>query len=682
MSPVRVTWLRTLGMARNFYATALALGAFWAGTAICFCVNVELGEGGRLALGELWAVSLSPVLPMLASFLAMDVWSDERLSGRAELLLSAPVSELELVMGKFLGVCTMMAAAILTSWFTVWGTLAAMDLEIDFPVLAVTALLVQSALWSAVGLMMSARFRHAAAAAMAALTVTVIIPRALWFAAVSWLPERRLEMGQMILDAHVLDMASGVVSTGMLLGYAVLTVLALVIAVRYVMILRFAGHSARMYRRSARLVIFLSIVAAALTLSLAMRLNATLELPVGAAREFSSRTRSILAGAEGEVEAAAFLPRSDRRFRETVFLLRALKREAEQTGGLKLSLKFVDPRWDLGEAERLVRQGGKSESVVLRRARRTVSVPIADGLGERELASAILQLVANPHRKTVYWTEGHGEAEFDRYDVWGMSDIARELARDGYVNRKLALSKVETVPEDCALVVVAAAKTDFSRTEIARLETYLMGGGRMLAMLENAEAAGVGSLLPMWGVKPVPAVAVKSNRTVSGSDLIITEFGDHAITEPLKGTQLILDSPVAMQPSAAAEAGAGADKVGYVPLAMSGGQTFAAVGERGAGTGSDLALRPTRVAVVGDALFAMNGQLAARKNANCDFFLNIVAYLSGADAMVGGGLEPGVLTLPFDRRERIRAAATMVVGVPLALFLAMIAYALKRSHRS
>ena len=264
-----------------------------------------------------------------------------------------------------------------------------------------------------------------------------------------------------------------------------------------------------------------------------------------------------------------------------------------------------------------------------------------------------------------------------------MSDIARELARDGYVNRKLALSKVETVPEDCALVVVAAAKTDFSRTEIARLETYLMGGGRMLAMLENAEAAGVGSLLPMWGVKPVPAVAVKSNRTVSGSDLIITEFGDHAITEPLKGTQLILDRSVLTGTSRTRpEAGAGADKVGYVPLAMSGGQTFAAVGERGAGTGSDLALRPTRVAVVGDALFAMNGQLAARKNANCDFFLNIVAYLSGADAMVGGGLEPGVLTLPFDRRERIRAAATMVVGVPLALFLAMIAYALKRSHRS
>ena len=682
MSPVRVTWLRTMGMARNFYATALALGAFWAGSAICFCVNVELGEGGRMTLAELWAVSLSPILPMLASFLSMDVWSDERLSGRTEMLLSAPVSELDLVLGKFLGVFTMVSAAIVASWLTVWGTFLWLDMEVEFPVLAMAALLLQSALWSAVGLMMSARFRHAAAAAMAALTVTVIIPRALWFAVVSWMPESRLDCGLMVLDAHVLDIASGVIAIGTVLGYAVLTVLALVIAVRYVMMLRFAGYSARMYRRSARMVILLALVAAALTVALAARLDARLEMPVGAAWEFSARTRSILTSVEGEVEALAFLPRSDRRFRETVLLLRALKREAEISGGLRLNLEFVDPRWDLGEAERLVRLGGKPDSIVLRRGRRVVSVPVKDGAGEREVASAILQLVSNSQRKTVYWTEGHGEADFARYDIWGMSDIARELARDGYSNRKLALSRVEEVPEDCALVVVAAAKTDFSRLEIARLEKYLVGGGRMLALLENAEAAGVGALLPVWGVKPVPAVATKADRTISGSDMVISEFGDHAITEPLKGTQIILDSPVAVQPSAAAEAGSGADKVGYTPLAMAGGQAFAAVGERGTGAGSDLALRPTRVAVVGDALFAMNGQLAARKNANCDFFLNIVAYLSGTDAMVGGGQEPGVLAIPLDRKERIYAAAAMVAGVPLVLFLALVAYALKRSHRS
>lgn len=682
MSAIRTTVYRTIGMARNFYSTALALGAFWATSAMLFCVNVEAGEGGMLTLGEIWSVSLSPVLPALAAMLAMDVWSDERLSGRVDMLLTAPVKELDLVLGKYLGVLVMVYVAILTSWASICGVGMAMGQDADFPVLGMLALFIQSALWCAVGVMMSARFRHAAAAATASLTVMVIIPRAAWFALLAWMPEGRLPYGMMPLDAHVLDLSVGVVSAGMLMGYAILTGLALLITLKYVMMLRFEGYSARGLRRSTRGVIFLALIVAALTISLTIRLDITLELPVTETREFSARTQSILTGAEGEVEISSLMSRSDKRFRSVVQLLRAMKRETEMLGGLKIKLRFVDPRWDLGEAERLVRMGAKENSVIVRRGRRVASVTIEAGLGERELASAILQVASPTQRKNIYWTTGHGEASFEQYDTWGMSDIARDLMRDGFVNKTLTLGANDTVPNDAALVVVAGAKTDFSKAEIAKLESYLVGGGRLLALAESADTTGVNPVLPQWGLKVAKAVNLSDARTLSGTDVIVTDFGEHAISAPLKGTQLVLDRPVAIEASAVTMAGSGADKVEFSALATVQGQALAAIGERGVGAGSDLALRPTRVAVVGDALFVMNGQLAARQNANRDFFLNVVAYLAGVDATVRSGTESGVLVLTHDRTERIRIMLMLVVVIPLALFMVMVINAVRRRHRT
>ena len=71
--------------------------------------------------------------------------------------------------------------------------------------------------------------------------------------------------------------------------------------------------------------------------------------------------------------------------------------------------------------------------------------------GEAACASALLRLALPASREVVYWTTGHGEASFDSYDpVSGLSDIARDLRRDGYTLEKLDLTQAITVPADCA----------------------------------------------------------------------------------------------------------------------------------------------------------------------------------------------------------------------------------------
>ena len=337
--------------------------------------------------------------------------------------------------------------------------------------------------------------------------------------------------------------------------------------------------------------------------------------------------------------------------------------------------------WDLGPAERLVRLGAAEGSLVFEKGRRNVVLPLAEGYGERICASSIQSLTMPPQRRNVYWTVGHGETASEEYGTFGMSDIARDLAREGYRNMSIDLAGDAQIPSDCELIVVAGAKEDFSRAEAGRIDSYLRAGGRMLVLLASADSGGVASLLPGWGLRP-SVVTTTGAKSLSGTDLIVGEFSEHAISKPLQGSRIVLERPVGFMPSAAAETGTGADRIEFTPLAKAGTAVVAAAVERGVGAGADLSIRPMRIVAIGDAGFVMNGQLAARANANRDFFLNCVAYLSGTDASVASGAETNVLTTGLDRAARIRFATVVVGVVPFVVFLLLLAVAARRRRRS
>lgn len=686
MSPVAVTLRRTVGLARNLYSTAFAVGGFLALAAGAFAFGLESADGGNLPLAVVWTTAVAPVLPALAAFLAMDVWSDERRTGRVDALLSVAVRERSFVLGKFLGVWAMMMASVLVflaASMVALAFLAPSALQGVRPLSflpGLFALMLQGTLWCAVGVAVSAMTTHAAASVTASLALLIALPRGLWAALLAWAPAGRPTFGAMPLDAHVLDIASGAVSTGTVALYAVLAFTALFIAAKVVSALRLVGRGAVSLRFSTAFAVALSVVFAVLAILLAKRVEVTLDLPVGGAvTRFSPRMRNTLAEASGEVSVTCFLSRSDPRFRAVGHFLRSLKRESDAMGGVRLTVRFVDPRWDLGSAERLVRLGAHEESLVFERARRTVTLPLRDGYGENLCAAAIRRLVLPLQRRNIYWTGGHGESLFDAYGAFGMSDIARDLVREGYRNARIDLTGDGQVPSDCALILVAGAKTDFSRVELGRLDSYLKQGGRLLALCAS-EQGGVASLLPSWGLRPLAQPMVGA-QTLTGSDVIVSDFTDHVISSPLKGTQAVLERPLAFAPSAATESGFGADRLEYSSVAKVGSLAVAAAVERGAGAGSDLALRPTRIVAVGDASFVMNGPLSARANANRDLFLNCVAYLSGTDAAAASGTGVDVLSVGMDRAGRVRFLALLAGGVPAAVFLFMAALVFRRRHR-
>jgi len=689
MSPIRITWARTLGHAAGLYTTALSVAGFLALSAATFAVNFDRAEGGALALAPLWAVSVSPVLPVLAALLAMGVWSDERQSGRMALLLSVAVRERDYVLGKFLGVWTALVFAVLLSLASTAGALLALapsavtsapPLSFLPPVLSLAA---QALLWSAVSVACSAAFRHAAAAAATAVVLLVALPRAAWAGLRRWSALGAPAFGEMPLDALALDGAMGVFPLGAWAAVLALTGVALLVATKFVAASRLVGRGARTLRASTAVVLALALAFAALFAHVAGRFDAALEIPVsGLSSELSARTRGILADTSGEIDVTVFLSRDDARFRPLGHLLRTFRSASAALGGARLTLRFVDPRWDVAEAERLAARGVTEASLLFEKGRRSTVLALKDGFSDRLLAAAVRRLTPTTWRRSVYWTVGHGEASLGGYGLYGLSDIARELSREGFRNAPIDLTQAESLPNDCALVVVSGPRDGFARVELDRLDAYLKAGGRLLVLLGTAEGSGLSSLLGSWGLKadaaPRPAEAAPGDGTVS-----VSSFSDHPVTAPLRGSRLLMTRPAAFRPSAAVTSGTGADRISFAALASWDGAALAAAVERGAAAGDDLAIRPTRLIAVGDATFALNGSLAARGSANRDFILNCVAYLAGTDVPSAVGPdEAGALVSGLDHAGRIRLLAVTVAGVPAAVFLALAGFTLRRRLRT
>jgi len=527
--------------------------------------------------------------------------------------------------------------------------------------------------------MCSAVFSKPAVSAGVTTILLVAIPRGVWSGLSVWSAKGSSAYGEMPLDAHVVDFASGMVSCGTVISYVALACLALFCAVAFVTLRRLVGRAALRARVMLAVSVGLACMFVALLLLLAARFDMTFDIPVSETGRYSERTLGILSEARGEITATCFLARSDVRFRPTARTLRALAREAASRGGVRILLRFVDPSWDIGEASRIVRSGVSPGHVVFTYGHRKASVPIDGSLGERLCASTILRLTMPPQRRSIRWTRGHGEVAFDDYGAFGMSDIVRELSRDGYFNQPINLAVDAQIPSDCALIVVAGAREDFSRTELSRLDAYLKQGGRLLVLMNADESGGVAALLPAWGLNIVPLAGTV--RKSSDGNVVVSDFADHPMTAPIRGMSVILDNPMAFTPSAAVEAAASADRISFTSLAKAGVDCVAAVVERGADTGEDLDFRPTRIVAVGDAAFVMNAQLAAQANANRDFFLNAVAYLSGTGAMTASSQDRDLLVTGMDRVARRRFAVAGAGIAPLLTMLFLLFTTFRRKRR-
>lgn len=677
MKPATVILLSELHRFLRSKSALLAICLCLAAIGTIFSYRLCFSNDIKTSLSTIWALAVSPVLPALAAVIGSSAWASERESKHDELLLALPVGEYDLVVGKYLSRLSLTAMTIIASLPCLLLPLGIIAPEAIDKVSALefipsfVALLLQGAMWNALAIAVSTFCRSAVFAASITLLVSIAIPRFLWNILPYFWESLRNHTGSMPIDAQTDDMSTGLFAVSAIVSYISLSAAFLLTAASRIHSQRYRGAKSRLQKFAPLPIASLALLVAIGLSSAIGRMDLVLDLPITNSAEtvLSVRTRNILAENHGEVTTTLFMSRKKPEFRNIDHCLRSLAREAETIGEVRIKRRYVDPTIDIDDSIHIIDRGIKVDSLIVENGRRQTWLPLADGWNERLFASAILSVTVPPSRMAICWTTGHGEISHKDYDIAGMSDIARELTVEGYRNMAINLAKKDEIPSDCALIVIAGPKQDFSRAELARLDRYLRNGGRLLALLTAHDSSLAKSLIK-WGVRFINVSAAKTSKSFNGRDIIAEAASDHPIVEPLYKAQFIFSGHMAAMPSTMSD-GSGADKIEWTPLAANGDMIFSAVCERGKDVGQDVEIRPTRIVVICDPIFAVNGKLSERANGNRDLFINSIAYLSGTDSITANSQEGaiGTLTMNYKQKRALMVIVSLAIPIAAALIL-------------
>ncbi len=230
MTAIQVTWLREVRAFRGAFSCGVPVTAFLAAFGWTFVMTLRRNEGSVLQIQSIWGLSIAPWLPILSAVLTMRLFAEERSTGMIDLLMSSPIRERDLVIGKFLSAMTVMVVALLVSLSVPVLILPALSVPVQGTVRAAGfvatffILFLQASTWCAAGTMISVFFRNQAATAVSSLLLCGGVPMVVYAAILAWVPSVRVEVAWMPLLVHVYDFSTGLFSTAIMALYVVMTV--------------------------------------------------------------------------------------------------------------------------------------------------------------------------------------------------------------------------------------------------------------------------------------------------------------------------------------------------------------------------------------------------------------------------------------------------------------------------
>lgn len=201
--------------------------------------------------------------------------------------------------------------------------------------------------------------------------------------------------------------------------------------------------------------------------------------------------------------------------------------------------ELVDPQVDFGRAQSFkVKSFGEVYLESGDQKRLVTTLGPESRLKETELTNAIAQL-SSTTQATVYFLQGHGERPIEG-EQGGLTEAVTGLKAKNFIAKPLNLIREGKIPEDGIALAIIGPQRPLLDRELVLLETYLQRGGRLLALLDPASDGGLSQLLTRWGVKLDNRLVVDASGTGQLAGLgpdapIVTQYGDHPITQDFKG---------------------------------------------------------------------------------------------------------------------------------------------------
>jgi len=275
------------------------------------------------------------------------------------------------------------------------------------------------------------------------------------------------------------------------------------------------------------------------------------DLTEGNIYSLSPETRAYLAQLQQPIEAIVTISESTDEsgltdiLKDVKLLLREYEYATRNQGQNRVTVEYLNVYAQTSRARSLgieepnvivFKSGDRVKDVRINELYKIQDSEIREFLGENVFTRSILEIVETS-KPVIYFTTGHGE--FSASDVTlstGASSLFNELKSRSFTTHSIDLSTAAAIPEDASLIVIAAPKTRLLPQEQLLLETYLnKRAGRVIVLLEPGREHGLEDLFFEWGILADDALVVERdpNYIIDGGDLMIRNFAQHPISEPL-----------------------------------------------------------------------------------------------------------------------------------------------------
>ncbi len=200
-----------------------------------------------------------------------------------------------------------------------------------------------------------------------------------------------------------------------------------------------------------------------------------------------------------------------------------------------VALNFIDPDFEPEKARDL--NIGPEGIILVEYQGRTEKLTFLD---ESSLTNALLQL-ANANERWVSFLTGHGERSPDGIANFDLGEFGKALARRKINTQTLNLATLPAIPDNAALLVIAAPKVPLLASEMTIIQRYIQRGGNLL-VLTDPDNKQLTALQKQLGIKQLNGVIVDSSSTLYGvndpSFILTSDYTPHPVTKGFKTISL------------------------------------------------------------------------------------------------------------------------------------------------
>lgn len=193
----------------------------------------------------------------------------------------------------------------------------------------------------------------------------------------------------------------------------------------------------------------------------------------------------------------------------------------------KIHIKWIDP---VLHPSALTKYGTEENNIVIscKKTNRTTTVSFDDILvssasyystsssassfdGDGQLTSALNYVTSDKEYKA-YYTSGHGESSLS-------SEVTSLLTKSRISTSDLLLMTATSIPDDCDLLIIDGATSDFTKDEVKLLSSYLKKGGKVVTLLAQTSKSmkNLYGLLKDYGLTVQSGYIADTERSYQGN---------------------------------------------------------------------------------------------------------------------------------------------------------------------